>query len=167
MPVHDRSASRRPAPARHTVELAAAVTPDEIQRPAMTELDSGFMTEIGSKQGCQLRLSSIAATQVRNGLTVIADAANQLEVGRDIWRNAAKEASVLAKVIELVCSDAALHRQRLAVRHRGPVAYPEPSWDDVVRRADETEPWTCDRLVLDSAQPFEDNIDKAVGYLGG
>ena len=93
----------------------------------------------------------VAAAQLCNGLTVIADAANYLEVGRDIWRTVAAESGVALKAIEVICSDTQLHKTRLEGRRRGLRAYPEPSWHDILRRASEVEAWTTPRLVLDSA----------------
>lgn len=108
--------------------------------------------------------ATVASTQLRNGLVVIVDAANYLEVGRDIWRRVADEAAVPMKVIEVTCSDAELHQVRLEGRRRGLSGYPEPSWDDVVRRATEAEPWTCSRLVVDSAGDTDDMVDTALTY---
>jgi len=110
--------------------------------------------------------STIASAQLQNGLTVIADAANHLEVGRDIWRRAAAEAGVPVKVIDVVCSDTAVHRQRLETRRRGLSTFPEPSWDDVMRRAVETEPWTEERLVIDTVRPLQDCVAAGLEFLG-
>ena len=110
--------------------------------------------------------STIATEQLNNGLIVIADAANHTEVGRDIWRRAAARAQVPVKVIDVICSNTVLHRQRLEARRRGLSAYPEPSWDDVIKRAAETEPWLGERLVIDSARPLEDGIDAALAFIG-
>ncbi len=109
--------------------------------------------------------ATVASAQLRNGLAVIADAANYLAVGRNIWRKVAEDAEVPLKVIEVTCSDAGLHRARLEGRRRGLSKYPEPSWNDVVRRAAETEPWTCPRLVVDSSCHLNDIVDAALAYL--
>ena len=109
--------------------------------------------------------ATVAAAQLCNGFTVIADAANYLEVGRAIWRMVADEAGVPLKAIELTCSDADLHRTRLEGRRRGFGAYPEPSWDDIVRRASEVEPWTSPRLVLDSDDDPDETLEAARRYL--
>lgn len=114
--------------------------------------------------------AAIAAMQLRNGLTVIADAANDLEVGRDIWRTAADAAApvqVKVKVIEVTCSDVSLHRARLERRHRGLTEYPEPTWEHVVRRAADAEPWTCPTLVVDSAGSLDDMVRSALVYVAG
>jgi predicted kinase len=109
--------------------------------------------------------ATVAAAQLRLGLTVIADAANYLEVGRDIWRRAAAEAGVGTRAIEVLCSDEDVHRSRLVARERGLTAYPEPTWDDVVRRRGESEPWAEPHLVVDSVQQVEVNVALCVEYL--
>jgi len=110
--------------------------------------------------------ATFAAAQLNNGLTVIADAANYLEVGRDVWRRAADRAQVPVKVIDVICSDTVLHRRRLEARRRGLSEYPEPSWDDVMKRAAETEPWPGERLVIDSTRPLDDGVDAALAFIG-
>lgn len=109
--------------------------------------------------------ATVALAQLRNGLTVIADAANHHEVGRATWCRAAGDAGVPVKAIEVTCSDADLHRARLEGRRRGFREYPELSWDDVVQRSADVEPWTCSRLVLDSAGEINDVVDAAMTYL--
>lgn len=142
----------------HAVILAVDQIEDAMLRSGLAmSFETGLAAyEVGS---------TIAATQLRNGHIVIADAANYLEAGRDIWRKAADEARAPVKVIEVICSDPVLHRQRLASRRRGSAVYPEPSWDDVVRRDGETGPWDCDRLVVDSARRLDEIIDAAVAYV--
>ncbi len=68
---------------------------------------------------CQVA-ATVASTQLRNGLTVITDAANRLEVARDIWRRGADEAGVALHAIEVPCSDTDLHRSRLEGCRRSP-----------------------------------------------
>jgi predicted kinase len=107
----------------------------------------------------------MAEHQLRLGLTAIADAANYLEEGRAIWRAAANGAGVGWRAIEVVCSDEHEHQRRLSMRRRGLEPYPEPTWDDVVKRRSETEPWRDDRLVVDTASPLDENIANAIAYL--
>lgn len=111
--------------------------------------------------------AAMAATQLRLGMTVIADAANYLEVGRDIWRRAAADVDVdvRVRVIEVVCSDETLHRRRLADRQRGLEPLVEPTWQDVLGWRAEFEPWTDDRLVLDSVQQVDANVERAISFL--
>jgi len=90
---------------------------------------------------------------------------SSIEVARQMWRTAARRAEAQVRVIEVVCSDVSLHRERLAKRVRGIDGFPEPSWDEVLARRDEWQAWTEDRLVLDSVRPLADNVELAVDYL--
>lgn len=110
--------------------------------------------------------ATVAAHQLALGLDVIADAANYLEVGRDIWRRAASSANASIRVVHVICDDEALHRRRLTQRDRGLSRYPEPTWDEVERRRLETEPWTEDHLVVDSGHALSVNVDACLRYLG-
>jgi predicted kinase len=109
--------------------------------------------------------AAVAEHQLSLGLSVIADAANDLEVGRDMWRTAAERGRADVRIIELVCSDEAEHRLRLQARKRDLDPYPEPTWEDVVRRRRETEAIPGDHLVLDTADPIDDNIERALAHL--
>ncbi len=107
----------------------------------------------------------LAENQLKLGLTVIADAVNSLEVAREMWRRAARHADATARVIEVVCSDAEVHRRRLTGRVRTIDGFPEPTWDDVLARQDEWERWQEDRLVFDATEPLTDNVERALAYL--
>ncbi len=107
----------------------------------------------------------LAEQQLGLGLTAIADAVSSLEVAREMWRKAARRAKSPMRVIEVICTDADVHRNRLAGRRRFIDGFPEPSWQDVLARQRQWEPWTEERLTLDSTQPLEHNIGTALQYL--
>ncbi len=109
--------------------------------------------------------AAIASQQLRLGMSVIADAANYLEVGRQIWRAAAAEAGVTCFPIEVVCSDDDAHRSRLEGRRRDLEPYPALTWEAVLERRRETESWTFDRLVLDSVRAVDENVARAIEHL--
>lgn len=110
--------------------------------------------------------AALGAQQLRLGMSAIADAANDLEVGRSIWRAAALGAGATWRVIEIVCSDPDEHRRRLERRHRQLEPFPEPTWEDVLRRRAESEPWDEDRLTVDSCRSVDENVARILGYLG-
>jgi predicted kinase len=107
----------------------------------------------------------VAEHQLRHGLHVVADAANYLEVGRNVWRAAAERAGVATRAVEIVCGDEREHRQRVESRRRALEPYPELDWDAVLRRRAEVEPWPHDVLTLDSVRPIDDNVAEALAYL--
>lgn len=107
----------------------------------------------------------LAEHQLGLGLSVIADAVNSLEVAREMWRRAAHNAVVPARVVNIVCSDAEVHRRRLLNRVRAIDGFPEPTWDDVLARQDEWEEWREDHLVVDSLEPMGANVERALAYV--
>lgn len=106
----------------------------------------------------------VAEHQLRLGLSVIVDAVNALAVTRDLFRHAAQWAGALVRAIEVVCSDHELHR-RLAQRVRDIEGLPEPSWEEVLARHDEWEPWVDEHLVLDSVAPLDGLVSRALDHL--
>lgn len=107
----------------------------------------------------------LAAHQLSLGLTVIVDAVSSLEVARDRWRRTATGAGTQLRVIEVVCTDEGVHRNRLGARERGIDGFPEPSWDEVQRRRTEWQPWSDERLVLDTVRPLRANVEDALSFL--
>jgi predicted kinase len=99
------------------------------------------------------------------GQNVIVDAVNAVEEARRQWRALAVRHATPLAVLEVVCSDPAVHRRRLESRSRGIDGVAEPSWEAVDRRRDEYEPWTDQRLVLDSMNDLTLNTASALEYL--
>jgi predicted kinase len=109
---------------------------------------------------------ALAERQLEVGLTVIIDAANYVEPGRQMWRNLVARRNVPLRWIELVSSDEAAHRARLEARGVDIPGFYEVTWADVLRRRAETDPWKDDRLVLDTVAPVEKLVERALAYLG-
>lgn len=107
----------------------------------------------------------LAERQLALGLTAITDSVSSVEVARDMWRRAASRASAVLRIIEVICSDECVHRQRLASRQRAIEGFPEPSWDDVQKRRAEWEPWADDRLVVDTVRTIDENLADALSFL--
>lgn len=111
--------------------------------------------------------ATLAEEQLRLGLTVIVDAVSSLEVGRAMWRRAADHCGSALRVIEVTCADPELHRRRLAERSRTIEGFPEPTWDDVLARQREWEPWPEERLVVDSLEELSANLERALAHVRG
>jgi predicted kinase len=58
----------------------------------------------------------VAASHLRRGMTVIADAVNPVQVARDGWAGLAVETGARHVVVETSCPDPAEHRRRLDAR---------------------------------------------------
>ncbi len=84
--------------------------------------------------------------------SVIVDAINPVEAPRAAWRNLAAKHRVSLKIIECVCSDETMHRQRIEGRVRSIAGTHELTWARLLQRRAEYEAWTDPRLVLDTSR---------------
>ncbi|MGH9214261.1 MAG: AAA family ATPase [Acidimicrobiales bacterium] len=109
--------------------------------------------------------AALAEHQLSLGLTAITDSVSSIEVARDMWRRAASRAGAGLRIIEVICSDGRVHRQRLASRRRDIEGFPEPSWGEVQQRRAEWEAWTEDRLVIDTVRTIDENLADALSFL--
>lgn len=91
----------------------------------------------------------ITSDQLRNGMDVVAESVNPLQITRDAWRDAGLQAGALVAEVEFICSDAVEHRRRVDERVLDIADLKKPTWDEVIKR--EYEPWSRERLVIDTA----------------
>jgi predicted kinase len=111
-------------------------------------------------------VGALAGAMLKLGQTVVVDAVNDAEVARQQWRDLAARHEVPLRFVEVVCSDEALHRRRLAERPDNDVAgAAEPTWESVLARRAGFAGWTDDRLVLDSVDPVADNVARTLAYV--
>lgn len=92
---------------------------------------------------------AIAADNLAQGRSVVADCVNPVAASRDGWRSVAARAALPLLDVEVVCSDLAEHRRRVTTRAVDIAGLVPPSWDAVLSHA--YDPWDRPRLVLDSA----------------
>ena len=91
---------------------------------------------------------ALAADNLRLGHTVIADSVNPVEITRSAWRDVARRCNQEAVEIEVVCSDADKHRQRVESRTADLPGHEQPTWQQVLDR--HYEPWNGS-MVIDTA----------------
>lgn len=108
---------------------------------------------------------AIARETLALGLTVVIDAVNAVEAARGQWRRLAADTPVPLRFIEVACSDENLHRARIESRVRELAGHERTSWDTVIARRAEWEPWNDERLVLDSAGDAAPNTERALRYV--
>jgi predicted kinase len=100
---------------------------------------------------------AVAADHLRQGLTVVAESVNPLEITRAGWRGVASAAGAPYLEVEVVCSDPDEHRRRAEGRVTDIPGLPQPTWQDITTR--EYDPWHGERLVLDTAHaPVDDCV---------
>jgi predicted kinase len=109
--------------------------------------------------------NALATENLLIGRTVIADCVNPVAASRNGWREVADRCKARLVEVELICSDAALHRRRVESRPIDAVSgHKQPTWDDVVKR--DYEPWDGEHLVLDTAAESVDRVaDRAEAYV--
>jgi predicted kinase len=95
----------------------------------------------------------IAADNLRLGISVIADSCNPIELTRREWEQVALAAQANYVNIEVRCSDAREHRQRVETRISTMSGLRLPTWSEVENR--EYHEWTVERIVIDTANRSE------------
>jgi predicted kinase len=109
---------------------------------------------------------AVAAANLKLGLGCVIDAANYVEMGRDLWRGLAARLRSPMKVIVCTLPDEDAHRARLSARDRD-LARGEPTWADVETQRAEWTPWAEQHLVIDSTRPIQTNLAEALRYVMG
>ncbi len=92
----------------------------------------------------------VALDNLRAGHWVVADAVNPIALTREAWRAVAEAARSEIVEIEIVCSDPAVHRERVETRVADIPGATLPTWDEVLART--YEPWEPEPEVVDTAR---------------
>lgn len=109
-------------------------------------------------------LTLLAKRQLMLGQSVILDSVAATRSIRSEWRRLAKRYQAERRVIECVCSDESIHRARLKVRQRSIPGWHELEWSEVERVKGYYVPWRQEHLTLEMANPFDENLARAIGY---
>lgn len=112
-------------------------------------------------------LTTLAQRQLHLEQSVILDSVASTVSIRRQWRELAQTYGAAWQVIECVCTDEALHRQRLTKRDRGIPGWHELDWTEVERVKSYYAPWQDERLVLDAVNPLPENITAVLSYIQG
>jgi predicted kinase len=109
---------------------------------------------------------ALAEVHLDMGTPTVVDAVNPVAAPRQGWRDLAAERGQTARVIEVVCSSVPEHRRRVQARSPDLPGFPVPAWEDVVGR--EYEPWTGERLTVDTAtEPVDGCLRRIRAYALG
>ena len=121
---------------------------------------SATLGEIGNEL-----LTTLTLRQFYLGQSAILDSVAKIEMIRQKWRTLARIHNANWRVIECVCSDELIHRDRLSTRRRGIPGWYELTWSDIEQVRARYEPWQDERLILDSTNSLDHNIQAALRYL--
>jgi predicted kinase len=109
-------------------------------------------------------LGTLVTRQLMLGQGAVVDAlVSESEV--TAWRKTAVRFPAHWYLIECICSDEVIHRQRIEGRIRGIPGWHEVGWDFVERMRAELAPLTADRLIVDAMEPVADNLRRVLDYL--
>lgn len=127
-------------------------------------IKSGIKKSFETGLAAYLVAETLAAEQLSLGLSVIIDAVNPVREARDMWRTLANRFNAQLIIVECVL-ESKLHKQRIESRVRNMYGIPEVTWDDVENRRKEYLAWDEKRLVLDTADTVENNLNKTLEYI--
>jgi predicted kinase len=127
---------------------------------------AGIAKGVETGLAAYLIVEALADSQLRLEQSAIIDAVNAVEPAKAMWRTLSSKHGVPLKIVECVCSDEELHRERLRMRKRGFTNnLPEPSWEDVQRRRLEYTHWAEPFLAVDAAASCESNVTRVLAWL--
>ena len=127
-------------------------------------IKSGVKRSFKTGLAAYLVAETLAAEHLKLDISVIIDAVSPVKESRDMWYSLSSQHDAQLVVIECVL-DSDLHKKRIEVRVRNMHGIPEVTWEDVENCRKEYLNWEKDRLVLDTADNVEDNLQKALKYI--
>jgi len=133
-------------------------------------LSAGIDSDQPTGLAAYLVAETLAGNVLETGASVIVDAVNAVIPAREQWVGLAARYGNALTFIEVVCSDPAVHRQRLEARSRDLPHVSEPTWHAVEQSLDEYDEWVgpsaaADRITLDSIEPLGASVDKALVFI--
>lgn len=109
---------------------------------------SGALKEVGPAG--YVVANALAASNLANGQTVIADCVNPVRESREGWQAIATRAGKRLIEVEVICSDPVEHRRRVEQRASDIDGLVLPSWQNVLDR--DYAPWPEPHLIIDTAR---------------
>jgi predicted kinase len=134
-------------------------------------LSAGIGADQPTGLAAYLVAETLAESVLASGRAIVVDAVNAVAPAREQWVRLAERQDVPLRFVEIVCSDAELHRERLESRGRRFEHLTEPAWHAVEQSVDEWEEWVgasaaIPRITIDSVEPLGRNVDQVTAFLG-
>lgn len=127
-------------------------------------LRSGIVRSFETGLAAYLVAETLAAEQLKLGHSVIIDAVNSVPEARQMWFDLAERHRARLILIECVL-DRDIHRQRIESRVRNLYGIAEVTWADIEMRRQEFSAWKQNRLILNSADSVEANVEAIMRYI--
>lgn len=133
-------------------------------------LSAGIDADQPTGLAAYLVAETLAGAVLETGKSILVDAVNAVTPAREQWVNLANRHGAALTFIEVVCSDPAVHRERLEARNRNLPHVSEPTWHAVEQSLDEYDDWVgpsaeADRITIDSVEPLTTIVDKALVFI--
>ena len=127
-------------------------------------IKSGIKRSFETGLAAYLVTETLVAEQLSLGIPAVIDAVSAVKEARDMWRTLSNKFN--ARLIIIECAlDRDLHKKRIESRVRNIHGIPEVTWNDVDNRSREYLTWKEKRLVLDTSDNIESNLDRALEYI--
>jgi predicted kinase len=97
-------------------------------------LRSGIPRSFATGLAAYLVAEELAGEQLKLGNSVVIDAVNAEEEGKDVWRGLASKYGLALTVLQVIVSDREQHKRRIELRERGLFGFSEVTWDQVEAR---------------------------------
>jgi predicted kinase len=110
-------------------------------------------------------LGTLVTRQLMLGQSAIVDAVVG-DVQAERWERTAGRYGAEFRLIECVCSDEAVHRERLEGRRRGIPGWHEVGWNHVERMRVEFPGVTREHLTIDAMDPLAANVESVCRSIG-
>jgi predicted kinase len=127
-------------------------------------IKSGIKRSFETGLAAYLVTETLVAEQLSLGIPAVIDAVSAVKEARDMWRTLSNKFNARLIIIECVL-DRDLHKKRIESRVRNIHGIPEVTWNDVDNRSKEYLTWKEKRLVLDTSDNIESNLDRAFEYI--
>lgn len=108
--------------------------------------------------------NAVARDQLVLGRPVVVDAVNPIAAARQGWVDLASSVGIPCRFVEIVLFDAREHRRRVERRVADLEGHVLPTWEQVVALA--YEPWTEERLVVESVGEVAVLVERILGWVG-
>lgn len=107
-------------------------------------------------------LAEIAQIEIAHGRSVILDCIAPAHRVIEFWQKIVNKNMVY---IECICSDKAIHKQRIEDRTRQISGWYELTWSDVLKISESYSSFSENRIVIDSTNDLESNLQKVLNYM--
>ncbi len=131
---------------------AAHVSVDTVEDALLgAGLAAGWPTGVAAYEAVR----AAAEQSLSLGLKVVVDAVNDSDAARQTWRDAAAATDGVVHFVLLRPPAPAEHQRRLHGRTRKLRHVPEPTWEQIVERAQTFEEWSDVAIELSASEPLD------------